>query len=149
MATDRGPLRRAVDLAATKGRASRTDADGAALALARHYADLMDRAELLARVVVALWDPETGLPVGDMDARKQLAALSKLVEAQQVANDLGPKLLAALAALLLTPAARSTVKGGKADERDPAAAALTLLRGGQHGVASRANHAPAVHPPTT
>ncbi|WP_457620992.1 terminase small subunit [Micromonospora chalcea] len=61
-----------------------------------------------------------------------------------VASDIGPKLLAALAALHMTPASRSTEKGG-VPSATPAGAALAGLRASTPGaVPGRATGAAAV-----
>ncbi len=80
--------------------------DAAAVALAARYAALLDRAEELAAEAADL-RPETD------DQAKRLATLAAKVDALTVASDLGPKLLAALAALRLTPAARSAIVEGR------------------------------------
>lgn len=80
--------------------------DAAAVALAKRYAALIDRAEELAEEL-------SGLHAEDDDQAKVLAALKAKVDAQAVASDLGPKLLGALTALKLTPAARAAVAAGE------------------------------------
>ncbi len=78
--------------------------DAGGVALVKRYAALIDQAELLAEAA-ELIEP------ADEDQARRLAALARAVDAQQVASDLGPKLLAALTALGMTQAGRS-VKGG-------------------------------------
>lgn len=97
--------------------------DAAAVSLVKRYAALIDRAEELAEAL-------DGVRAEDEVEARLLAALRVKVEAQAVASDLGPKLLAALAALGMTPAARSAVsKGGAPDVRSSAADdALARLR---------------------
>lgn len=97
-------------------------ADAAAVALARRYAALIDRAEHLAEELA-------GLRAEDDDQAKQLAALKARVDAQTVASDLGPKLLAALTALKLTPSARAAIAAGEVKPGDrPAANPVARLR---------------------
>ena len=80
--------------------------DEAAVALALHYARLIDDAEAVAAALADV------VPEGDHEAGV-LWRLKAKVDAHTVASDLGPKLLAALTALGLTPVARSSVKGGE------------------------------------
>lgn len=100
--------------------------DTAAVALAKRLAMLIDRAEQVAEDLDAVRvDPD------DETMIELIRRVRAKVDAQAVASDLGPKLLAVLAALGLTPAARSAVaKGGGTGEsrRDPAAVALAQLR---------------------
>lgn len=100
--------------------------DGAAVALARRYAAHLDRAEQLAEELA-------GLRAEDDDQAKVLAALRARVDALTVAGDLGPKLLAALTALKLTPAARSAVVAGKEVTRDRPVNPVARLRAVHHG----------------
>jgi hypothetical protein len=80
--------------------------DVGTVALAKHYAAAIEEAAALADEA-ALIEPETE------DQAKRLAALSRRVEAQTVLGELGPKLLAALVELGMTPKARSAVAGSK------------------------------------
>jgi hypothetical protein len=105
-----------------------------AVALAKRYAALIDQAQALAE---ALGDvkPE------DESTAKLLAALRAKVDAQQVASDLGPKLLQALDRLGLTPMARTgpvktTPKGGGNAKSTNPVDALAALRDRRHGTAS-------------
>lgn len=80
--------------------------DAAAAALAKRYAALIDRAEETAAELDALRPDDESTA----DAVRRLRAR---VDSQAVASDLGPKLLAALAALGATPQARAAaLKGG-------------------------------------
>lgn len=90
--------------------------DGAAVALARRYAALIERAEAIAG---ALDD----LEFVDDDQARILAGLRAKVDAQAVAADLGPKLLAVLDKLGMTPGSRTGTTTGKAadDRPDPLA----------------------------
>jgi len=81
--------------------------DSGAAALARRYAALIEDAERISRELAEIQAEDDG-------QRQVLAGLRAAVHAQTVAADLGPKLLAALAALGLTPAARAAGKGGGA-----------------------------------
>lgn len=142
MTTRRGPLARAV--AAAFSAAPPAARDAATVALAKAYATLIDDAsDLHAAAVDAVqaWDRED--PVGRAGAQRLADALS----ARQAVIELGPKLLAALAALHMTPAARGKVEGGK--PRDPVAAHLDELRNrrdrrraGQRGAAAVDTPAP-------
>ena len=97
--------------------------DAAAVALAKRYAGLIDEAAALADALAKV------RPEDESDVR-QLASLRARVDAHAVASDLGPKLLAALAALALTTSARAgTAKGGDGgDVRSAADDALARLR---------------------
>lgn len=90
-------------------------ADAGAVALIKRYAELMDQAAELADEAGAI-DPE------DMDQARRLDRLSAKVSAQQVAIDLGPRLLAALTSLGLTLAGRTTT--AKTDKGVPSASAI-------------------------
>lgn len=130
-----GPMTRAV-AAAIRAAATTTDKqDEGAKALARRYAVLIDEAtaaakygeplRVLARVVAAAEDPEA--------AAKAYQKIADALAEHSVASDLGPKLLQALTALGLTPAARGTKQGG--DPRAGIAQRLdefTRRRLGQH-----------------
>lgn len=96
--------------------------DSAAVALAKRYAALIEGAEATARELGAV-DAE------DETTAQTVARLKARVEAQAVASDLGPKLLAVLAALSMTPQARAgTTKGQTPGAGTPAADALARLR---------------------
>ena len=117
--------------------------DGATARLATHYAELIDNAApsrsyaTAIRVIGSFIDEQSGVfRAGSPEERELLTAWDKVVTAlaeHSVASDLGPKLLAALQQLGLTPAARSKVSGAlpeqAAPERDSKAAVLQLLRG--------------------
>lgn len=97
-------------------------ADAATIALARRYAALVEDAEATAAALDTM-EPE------DEGQAEQIRRLRARVDAATVASDLGPKLLAALTALGMTPAARSTAaKGGTPDAGNPAGDALDALR---------------------
>jgi hypothetical protein len=96
--------------------------DRGAVALARRYAALIEEAQVVAEELERLRP-------ADEDQAAVIARLKARVEAQTVTSDLGPKLLATLAALGMTPAARAaTAKGGTADVGNPAGDALARLR---------------------
>lgn len=98
------------------------DRDAGAVALVRRYAYLIDEAQTLAAEL-------SKLRTDDDDLVVTLHRLRAKVDAQTVASDLGPKLLAALASLGMTPAARaSSTKGGTPGVGNPAADALARLR---------------------
>lgn len=126
----RGPLVRAVVTAIEATPDDKRDAG--TVALARRYAMLIDDAAPAAKYREPLAHLAHALKLlgmlgvddgGTVDrAEKALAKVSDALAAHSVASDLGPKLLAALAALGLTPAARgASAKGG--DHGGPAAAA--------------------------
>lgn len=101
-------------LSAALAALERRPEDEAAVALAERYAAAMDEA---AELVAAAEGLAEELPAGDEHARKRLAALAAKVEARVVLADLGPKMLAVLAELGMTPRARA---GGGGDRRDGA-----------------------------
>jgi hypothetical protein len=122
-----------IDLALTKSiRDSQfLTRDLGAVALARRYAALIEDAERIALELAAI-RPE------DEAQADQLARLTARVDAQVVAADLGPKLLAALAALGMTPAARASVtKGGTPGVGTPSGDALARLRAERNRATSR------------
>lgn len=84
--------------------------DAGAAALARAYARQIDaaaRAEAWAQRALEDIGPED--PMG----RAYIQALAAKVEAKELFDRLGPKLLAVLESLGATPAGRSRLKGGK------------------------------------
>lgn len=96
--------------------------DGAAVALARRYAALIEDAAKTAAELDAL-------RADDEMTAAAIARLRARVDAQQVISDLGPKLLSALAALGMSPAARAATKGGTASGAGTTAGdALARLR---------------------
>jgi hypothetical protein len=95
--------------------------DVVAVALAKRYAALLDDAERLAEMA-GLIEPET-----DTQARK-LASLEIAVDAQSIASDLGPKLLAVLSSLGMTPAGRGVKGGGAQGGATPVTSRLDELR---------------------
>ena len=111
--SDRFPLVEA--LSAALGQIATRGEDQAAVAVARRYAAAIDEAAELARLAEQLWRE---LPAGDDVARRQLAALERRVTEQAVLGELGPKLVAVLVELGMTPRARAGVtgKGGGAGD---------------------------------
>jgi len=109
-----GPAQRA--LRASLKALDATPRDGAAVALARRYAALMDAAAVPASYAAAFARLErVAVGVAEQNAlTKVRAALS----AQSAASDLGPKLLAVLVQLGLTPAARGVKAGAPLPDRD-------------------------------
>lgn len=89
--------------------------DAAGVQLVKRYAKLIDDAQALADEA-GLIEPET-----ESQARR-LAALKAKVDAQTVASDLGPKLLAALTALGMTLAGRAAKPSTGGAQRVPAPA---------------------------
>jgi len=108
MKPDRGRMAQAV--ADALDAATGDDRDGAAAALATRYAELIDEAQ---RVADRLDEVAAELDGTDDPLYDVVHRLRAKVDAQAVASDLGPKLLAALTALGLTVAGRQGVtKGG-------------------------------------
>lgn len=103
---------------ALRGRpaAAREAQDGAAEALALTYAALIDNAAPAARYRKALRHVAAAVRAyrgdGADDAAAGLEVLETALSAHTVASDLGPKLLAALGTLGMTPA-------GRAGRKDP------------------------------
>jgi len=105
---------RAVSSALDKAAPDRQDAG--AVALARHYARLIDDAAPAAKYRKPLDTLYHVVANSENEAAPE--ALDKVRDAlaqHSVASDLGPKLLAALAALGLTPAARKAAMKGSTD----------------------------------
>jgi len=126
---------------------SRADADAAVRALARRYAMLLDEAAVKQAYATALKAldkvvahfAETWRNPSDVTrAENALATITVALGQHSVASDLGPKLLAALQQLGLTPAARKEQKGDQQPSADPLAEfqqeeqRLRLVPGGQH-----------------
>lgn len=133
-----GRMLRQVTAALAAGKVDPRDA--ATAALARQYARLMDAAAPAAKYAAAL-DWLAG-DRGDQDADKHIRTITTALAAHSVASDLGPKLLAALEALQLSPRARAVVqKGGIGDK--PSANPLDQLAARRAG----RGHAPAVDAP--
>jgi hypothetical protein len=88
--------------------------DAATLALARHYAALIDRAADVARDADALL---VAAAAEGGALAERVAKLRAEVDVRAVTSDVGPKMLAALAALGMTPAARAGVVKGGSDVR--------------------------------
>ncbi|SCF06453.1 hypothetical protein GA0070564_10311 [Micromonospora mirobrigensis] len=84
--------------------------DDGVVALVKEYARLMDDAVQLGGLIE---DVRAELDDDDKSGRRKLARLEKAVTVYQTTNDLGPKLLAALSALGLTPEARAKDRGDK------------------------------------
>ena len=89
------------------------DRDGAALALALTYAGLIDNAAPAGKYAAALRWLRTSDDVPSTHQRTIVAALS----AHSVASDLGPKLLAALESLQLTPRARAAAQNASTGDQ--------------------------------
>jgi hypothetical protein len=113
----RGRMVRALGSALTAAGAEKMDAG--TVALARQYAELIDNAQPLAKYTkhldglrAAVAELEQLDPLA-VDAREHLDKIADAISAHSVASDLGPKLLAALIALGMTPTARRAVIGGQ------------------------------------
>ena len=86
--------------------------DAALVVLAKHLARVLDDQAHLADVAGALYDDARER--GDDDLADGVRMLQQKVEQRAVVSDIAPKLLAVLAALKMTPAARATVVEGGA-----------------------------------
>ena len=105
--------------------------DGAAKALARRYATLIDEAAPLAKYDEPLKALRQAVSeCSDPGAARHLAKIEAALSAHSVASDLGPKLLAVLTALGMTSAGRSTKggAGGGVGPVSPVASKLDELR---------------------
>lgn len=117
------------------------EADSATVALAKRYAlELDDSAPIskaMVKILRRLQQEERH------DEYDELLDLATRIEEVHVAALVGPKLLAALESLQLTPKARTGVlQGGGTPDADPGTTALDELRN------RRANRAAAVDPPS-
>ncbi|WKU03855.1 hypothetical protein [Micromonospora sp. HUAS LYJ1] len=127
--TTQGPMVRAV-VDALRVAELRPE-DGAAQALARRYAALIDEAVPLAKYDKPLRALRQAVrECSDPGAVEHLARIEQALAAHSVASDLGPKLLAALTALGMTAAGRSTKggAGGGVGPVSPVASKLDELR---------------------
>ncbi|WP_433368390.1 terminase small subunit [Actinoplanes sp. CA-142083] len=90
--------------------------DEATAQLALSYAGLIDEAAPSAVLAKAIDVLEAHIPEENDKARDAWTRITVALAEHTVASDLGPKLLAALDALLLTPRSRAAgEKGGKAN----------------------------------
>lgn len=131
------PLMRAV-LDAVAAATNLADRHGGTVALAHRYATLIDAAspparyrESMAAVGLALDELEMFNAKVATDSRKHFLRIVDALSAHSVASDLGPKLLAALAALGLTVAPAAVVPpraGGVPNDSVTAVSALDQLR---------------------
>lgn len=86
--------------------------DAATAALARRYARLLDEAAPAARYVKAVgWLARLRLDDDDDEGARHVETIRTALAEHSVASDLGPKLLAALGALGMSPAGRAAVTG--------------------------------------
>lgn len=107
----RGGIDAALD-AALAG-ATVDDLDGATVALARRYARELDDAAVISTAITkALRE----LGAVNYDLHDKFLALAARIEQAAVAASIGPKLLAALEQLQMTPRARAAVVNGKGDD---------------------------------
>lgn len=88
--------------------------DAGAVALARRYAGLLDEAAPKARYVSALRRLRSYVDPGDEQAMAAYQTVADALAEHSVASDLGPKLLAVLTALGMTPGAKGGEAGGAA-----------------------------------
>lgn len=101
-----------------------SERDRSTAELARRYARLIDDAQPAAKYRQHLTAMHRALdmlatlePLAAGEAAEHFAKIADALAAHSVASDLGPKLLAALTALGMTPASRSATKGG--DQGEP------------------------------
>jgi hypothetical protein len=135
-------VRDAVDTALAAEPAGQRDV--ATAELARTYATLIDQAAPAAKYTKALdWLTRAAADDEDDDAGRHIDTIRVALAAHSVASDLGPKLLAALEALLLSPRARGVAMKGGTDGK-PAASPLDELAARRAGIGCP----PAVHPTT-
>lgn len=142
-APERAPI--APDLGISLAGVSASE-DQAAVALARRYAALLDEPAAKTSYAAALrtlhkavvYFAETWSNPRDVEAvETAFTTIQVALGEHSVASDLGPKLLAVLTQLGLTPTARKETKGGQ-PSTDPLGefrqeeARLRLLPGGQH-----------------
>lgn len=120
-----GRLSRA--LLATLRAATTRPEDAAAIRLAKNYAELLDNAAPAGKYAKALeWLAR--VPTEPNQAQHQLTIMIALAE-HSVASDLGPKLLAVLDDLGVTPAARARLSArGAAAAAPPPASPLDELK---------------------
>ncbi len=135
--SERAPMLPAVEQSITHAKLS--DGERGAAALARRYAELMDAAVAeqkyvkMLRIVGAAVEQQVEYTHNPAAARELADAWDRLSAAlaeHSVASDLGPKLLAALTALTLTPASKGEKKGkgGMGDVTPIGRPSLTSLR---------------------
>lgn len=143
--TERGDQRKALERALKSVEVA--DLDAAGVGLARRYADLIDNASPAAKYRKALAILGKAIPLSvadDVDAEDLYRAWDVVTDAlaqHSVASDLGPKYLATLTSLGLTPAGRGE-KGKTRNDRTGDQAKLDELR--QRRV-DRARRAPDLH----
>jgi hypothetical protein len=137
MVTARAPMTRAVAAALRQAKPEKLDAG--AVQLAREYAALIDNAAVAAKYRAPLMAIRRAIDCAEeYDNRDALEAFNKISDAlaeHSVASDLGPKLLATLTSLGLTPAGRGA-KGGQ--NGAPAANPLDELKARRASRAERA-----------
>lgn len=109
MTNEAGPQSRALDAALID--APTLPRDGAAVALARRYAALIDEATPASKYREPLLLISQALP-GDPQIEKAFRTIADALGAHSVASDLGPKLLATLTALGMTATGRAPKVGG-------------------------------------
>lgn len=125
-----GAMRDEVDEALTDARAVKRDAG--AVALLRTYADLIDDAGIPGKYAEALeWLAAIGgdsedRNSEDRNADRYVRTITLALSRQSAVSDLGPKLLASMEALNLTPRARKAAT--PADARNGAPSPIDELR---------------------
>lgn len=94
--------------------------DGAAVELARRYAALIDEATSASKYRKALEKIGRALDPDDDAAAAAFNEITDALGAHSVASDLGPKYLAALVQLGMTPAARGVKQGEQKGQKGSA-----------------------------
>jgi len=118
-----GRIRDEVDQALADAKPGNRDAG--AVALLRAYADLIDDAGVPGKYADALeW--LSGIESEDRAADKHVRAITLALSQQTATSDLGPKMLAAMEALQLTPRARAAKAPGS--DRNGAKSPVAQLR---------------------
>lgn len=110
--------------------------DAGTVALAKRYAALIDDAAATAKYRKYLGGLRAALADADDETVEHLERVAEALAAHSVASDLGPKLLATLTALGMTPTARGAKTGGQ--NGAPVGTALDELRARRATRAARA-----------
>jgi hypothetical protein len=101
--------------------------DAAAVALAYGYTRQLDNAAVAARYLQPLKELRQAVAAAEHGA-EALVKIETALSVHSVHSDLGPKLLATLDALGMTPKGRAAIIGKGAPTREPAASPLDELR---------------------
>lgn len=106
----------------------RAGQDAAAVAAAHLFADLIDQAVMRRTYARAVAAVEHAARSQDFAMPDEWETITAALAQHSVASDLGPKLLAALDALLLSPRARAAAQKGMKQSGKPGASRLDELR---------------------